>query len=242
MFRPLMHNARTALRLAGLAVAAPRRFHVLQEVRRQKMTYLAYDALLDLMAGVQQVEARGIQGIAIEAGCALGGSAIAMAAAKHSQRPLFVYDVFGMIPPPTSSDGQNAQSRYSSIVTGQSSGIDGDTYYGYQDDLKQKVARNFDALGYAVAQHNVTLVQGLYEDTLHLDQPVAIAHLDCDWYDSVMVCLQRIVPQLALGGRLVIDDYDHWEGCRKAIDEYFAGRRDAFDFEHSSRLHIVRIA
>jgi len=23
------------------------------------------------------------------------------------------------------------------------------------------------------------------------------------------------------GGILIIDDYGHWEGCRKAVDEYF---------------------
>jgi hypothetical protein len=26
---------------------------------------------------------------------------------------------------------------------------------------------------------------------------------------------------LVKGGVLIIDDYGHWEGCRKAVDEYF---------------------
>jgi asparagine synthase (glutamine-hydrolysing) len=239
----LIHNAHTALRLAEVSVTSPRLFRVLLQVRRHKMTYLAYDALLDLMNSVQQVEDHEIEGIAIEAGCALGGSAIVMAAAKQMKRPLFVYDVFGMIPPPSTSDGEDAASRYNAIVAGQSAGINGDTYYGYQGNLKQKVLDNFSSLDYEVAQHQVALVQGLYEETLHPDQPVAIAHLDCDWYDSVMVCLQRIVPRLSQGGRLIIDDYDHWDGCRKAIDEYFASqKKHAFTFERKSRLHIVRVA
>jgi asparagine synthase (glutamine-hydrolysing) len=37
----------------------------------------------------------------------------------------------------------------------------------------------------------------------------------------------------------VLDDYQSWSGCRRAVDEYFAGR-DGFTLEHRSRLHVVR--
>ena len=43
-------------------------------------------------------------GIFVEAGCALGGSTIVIAHAKEQERPLRVYDVFDMIPPPTAED------------------------------------------------------------------------------------------------------------------------------------------
>jgi O-methyltransferase len=32
---------------------------------------------------------------------------------------------------------------------------------------------------------------------------------------------------LVTGGILIIDDYGHWEGARRAVDEFFAGRPDA---------------
>jgi O-methyltransferase len=38
----------------------------------------------------------------------------------------------------------------------------------------------------------------------------------------------------------VIDDYDRWSGCRKAVDEYFANKHDGYSFIRRSRLHIVR--
>jgi O-methyltransferase len=85
----------------------------------------------------------------------------------------------------------------------------------------------------------VELVRGLFEDTLDLDEPVAFAHLDGDWYESTMTCLERIAPLLAPGGRIVLDDYYHWSGCRTAVDEYFAGR-DGYRFEERARLHVVR--
>ena len=90
-----------------------------------------------------------------------------------------------------------------------------------------------------VQQHNVELVRGLFEDTIRLDEPVALAHLDGDWYESTMTCLTRIAPLLVSGGRIVLDDYYTWSGCRRAVDEYFADR-EGFQFEHRSRLHVVR--
>jgi Macrocin-O-methyltransferase (TylF) len=83
-------------------------------------------------------------------------------------------------------------------------------------------------------------VKGLFQNTLNVSGPVAMAHLDGDWYESVMVCLERITPHLVSGGILVIDDYFDWSGCRKAVDEYFLDKRPDFKFITKSRLHIIR--
>jgi asparagine synthase (glutamine-hydrolysing) len=42
------------------------------------------------------------------------------------------------------------------------------------------------------------------------------------------------------GGRIVLDDYFQWSGCRAAVDEYFSGR-DEFRLERRSKLHVVRL-
>lgn len=88
--------------------------------------------------------------------------------------------------------------------------------------------------------NDVHLVKGLFQDTLHIGDQVALAHIDADWYESVMTCLTRIAPRLISGGVLVIDDYDDWSGCRTAVDEYFADRHEEYEFIRRSRLHIVR--
>ena len=74
----------------------------------------------------------------IEAGTARGGSAIVMAAAKAPDRPMKVYDVFGMIPPPTEHDGADVHGRYAKIAGGEAKGVGGETYYGYRDDLYER--------------------------------------------------------------------------------------------------------
>jgi len=213
---------------------------VIAAVREARLSSLSKGALEDLYTRVRQIEKNRVPGVIIEAGCALGGSAIVMAATKSKDRRLLVYDVFGLIPAPSEKDGDDVHDRYTEIVKGSATGINGDTYYGYEDNLYQKVTDSFAALGYPVADNAVSLIKGLFEDTIHIDQPVALAHIDGDWYESVMTCLQRIEPHLAEGGVMVIDDYDAWSGCRTAVDEYFADKMDRYRFKHQARLHIVR--
>ncbi len=208
-------------------------------VRAEHLTYLKPDGLRALAAAVRDAETARLPGLVIEAGTALGGSAIVLAAAKAAERPMKVYDVFGMIPAPGERDGEDVHARYEQIAGGEAKGVGGATYYGYRDDLLDAVTASFARLGVPVGEHNVELIQGLFEDTIALDEPVAFAHLDGDWYESTMTCLTRIAPRLVPGGRIVLDDYYKWSGCRTAVDEYFAGR-DGFRLEHGSKLHVVR--
>ena len=225
----------TRAQLAAAHPLPPPVEETIARVRREHLTYLQEDNLRELAAMV--IDA--VPGLVIEAGTALGGSAIVMAAAKAPDRPMKVYDVFGTIPPPGSHDGPDVHRRYATIAAGDATGVGGETYYGYRGDLYREVADAFDRLGFPASEHNVELVRGLFEDTIELDEPVAVAHLDGDWYESTMTCLTRIAPLLPPGGRIVLDDYDAWSGCRAAVDEYFADR-DGYRFERRTRLHVVR--
>jgi lipopolysaccharide biosynthesis glycosyltransferase len=213
---------------------------IVEAVLAEHLSYLGPVGLRDLAAAVEATEANGIEGLIVEAGTALGGSAITMAAAKSSARPMKLYDVFATIPAPAEQDGADAHRRYTMIASGRSKGIAGETYYGYRGDLVAHVTESFARHGLPLADNNIELVKGLFEDTLRLDEPVALAHLDGDWYASTMTCLTRLAPLVSVGGRLVIDDYDTWSGCRAAVDEYFAGR-PGFRFERRGRLHVVRV-
>lgn len=215
-------------------------YDVIDRVRKEKLTYLSRDNLAALAVMTAEADRSGRPGLVIEAGTALGGSAIVMAAAKDPARRMFVYDVFGMIPEPGEHDGDDVRRRYEKIRAGESRGIGGGTYYGYRDDLLTEVTESFSRLGVPAAEHSVELVKGLFADTIHLDEPVALAHLDGDWYESTMTCLERIAPLLVPGGRIVLDDYWAWSGCRDAVDDYTAGRA-GLTVERRAKVHIVRL-
>jgi asparagine synthase (glutamine-hydrolysing) len=214
---------------------------LIERVHDAGLSYIGHEGLLDLHTTVIDIEERAVPGILVECGCALGGSSLVLAFAKAKTRPLFLYDVFGMIPEPSDKDGIKAQDRYSVIRSGESEGLNGSEYYGYEKDLIGRVRASFEEFNCSPEENSVIFVKGLYEDSLKINQPVAMAHIDCDWYDSVKFCLDAIVPHLVVGGILVIDDYHYYEGCKKAVDEYFDGKQDSYDFINRSRLHIKRI-
>jgi len=76
-----------------------------------------------------------------------------------------------------------------------------------------------------VPKHNIKLIKGIVEKTLlepkNLPEKISILRLDTDFYESTKIELEILYPKLVSGGFLIIDDYGHFKGCRKAVDEYF---------------------
>ena len=235
--RRAVNRASVVSRSLALSAKGGQAVQVARRVRAERITYLDLAALVDLWREVEAAEEGGRDGVIVEAGTALGGSSVMLASARRSMRPLLLFDTFGMIPPPSAADGPAVGKRYGEIVAGKSSGISGDVYYGYQGDLRPVVRSNLEAHGCDLG--SITLVQGLYEDTMALDGPIAAAHIDCDWYESVALCLARIWPHLVPGGVMIIDDYDHWEGCRRAVDEFIA-RTPGVRTRRRARIQLVR--
>ena len=193
---------------------------LINRIRSRRLTYLSERKLASLAATCHSIEEASLRGVFLEAGCALGGSSILMALLKGVERPLHIYDVFGMIPSPTKEDTEDVHDRYRTIVEGQSQGIDSDKYYGYEENLFEMVQSNLRSFGIDCEKQSVSLIKGLVQETLNIAQPVALAHVDVDWYEPVMTCLQRVFPNLVVGGSIILDDYHDWGGCRKATDEY----------------------
>lgn len=74
----------------------------------------------------------------------------------------------------------------------------------------------------------INFIEGRIEETIPKTMPakISILRLDTDWYDSTKHELEHLYPLLSSGGILIIDDYGHWSGARKAVDEFFS--RQAF--------------
>ena len=197
---------------------------VSREVRDRGLTYLSLAKLRRLERCARAVEAGGIPGGFLEAGVALGGSAALLASLLPPSARFDGYDVFGLIPPTGDRDDAKSHERYAEIAAGGSRGIGGDEYYGYLDDLYERVCETLASFGTPVDGKRVALHRGLFEDTLHFaeGQRIALVHLDCDWYDSVRICLERTYPALSRGGFIVSDDYYTYGGCRDAVDEFLA--------------------
>jgi hypothetical protein len=208
-----------------------------------KLTYLSQSKLACIAATCRAIDQQCVPGTFIEAGCALGGSAILISAVKSAERQLEVYDVFGMIPPPGDQDTDDVHARYREIVEGRSAGIEGDTYYGYQTDLERIVVQNFTRFGINPEASRVKLIKGLVQDTMTGGERVAFAHLDLDWYEPVWFCLQQIYPRMSVGGSIILDDYHDWGGCRRAADEFLVQVAGSCKTDDTARsMKITKIA
>jgi asparagine synthase (glutamine-hydrolysing) len=224
---------RRSLTLARLSSTA-------RSVVRDRLTYLSPEKIRNLERCIRDVNSNRVPGDFLEAGIALGGSAIILASQLGPDRSFHGYDVFDQIPPPTAADDVDSHARYETIASGASDGIDGDVYYGYVPDLLEKVKQAFGRYGISVDDRRVTLHPGLFEDTLHPQGPVAVAHLDCDWYDPTLLCLRRITPALSVGGYMIVDDYNSYRGCRQAVDEFLSDRPDILRVVGSPNLVLRR--
>lgn len=216
-------------------------FYNIRKIKLRKYSYLSYKALYELQNTVKTIESKNVRGLFLEAGCALGGSAILISLNKFRGRKLYIYDVFGQIPPPSENDDEDVHKRYETITSGAAKGINGEEYYGYKNDVLTEVINNFSDFNIETESSNIYFKKGLFEDTMTINEKVAFAHIDSDWYKSVKVCLERIVPFLEKGGVIIIDDYYTWSGARKAVDEYFKDQKDKFKFINKKSLHIEKM-
>src|SRR5262249_4653559 len=167
--------------------------------------------LRGLYRAVEHVVSKAIPGDLVECGTARGGSAALMglaAARLGSDRHLWVFDTFEGLPPPSPGDPDRDIAE---LYVGKCRG-----------DLDE-VTSLFDRLGLLSRS---SLVPGLFQDTLPVTEvgTIAVLHLHGDWYESVKPCLDCLYDRVSPGGVIQIDDYGHWEGARKAVDEFF-GRR-----------------
>ena len=174
-------------------------------------TICGHRRLRGLYEAVEAVVSREIPGDIVECGVARGGSAALMGLALKqlgARRALWAFDTFEGLPPPTPADPDWKIAR---IYTG--------TYRGAFED----VASLFGRLGFLT---EARLVKGLFQETLPTCalRAIAVLHIDGDWYESVKACLTHLYDRVSPGGIIQIDDYGHWKGARKAVDEFMHQR------------------
>jgi predicted SAM-dependent methyltransferase len=67
-------------------------------------------------------------------------------------------------------------------------------------------------------------VKGLFKDSLpqyaNVIGEIALLHMDGDWYVSTHDILEYLYEQVSPRGIIQVDDYGHWDGCKKALHEF----------------------
>jgi hypothetical protein len=178
--------------------------------------------VLALCAATRYVARSRIPGAFVECGVWRGGSMLAAALTLVQEgdldRELYLYDTYEGMTDPTDADldlrGRSADEtmgRFGTDESGASLWCNASI-----EDVGATMARS----GYATAR--VHLVKGPVEETIPGVAPtdIAMLRLDTDWYESTRHEMEHLFPRIVPGGVLIIDDYGHWQGARRAVDEY----------------------
>jgi O-methyltransferase len=185
-----------------------------------------------LIQAVERVVARDIPGSIVECGVWRGGSSMAAALTLlrlGEDRDLYLFDTFEGMPKPSDVDvdysGRAELPRWDPANRRARASI---------ADVREAMR----STGYPLER--VSFVKGLVEDTIPIQAPerIAVLRLDTDWYASTRHELEHLYPRLSPGGVLIIDDYGHYVGARKAVDEYFDGTVFLHRIDYSGRLVI----
>jgi hypothetical protein len=168
---------------------------------------------------VRHVTERAVPGAFVECGVWRGGSALAMAttllALGDTSRDLWLYDTFWLEMPPGGSHDRDVFGNTSEDLKRVAA-----THEGFRNGSAESVRALVSSCGYPAER--VHIVEGLVEDTIPARAPdeVALCRLDTDFYESTAHELRHLCGRIAEEGILIIDDYGHFLGARRAVDEY----------------------
>jgi O-methyltransferase len=221
---------RTTPRTAQLPVELrPEDGLMLDHVLRQRLSMASVERLRTTLLACTHVAAQGIQGSFVECGVWRGGNSLIAAdvfSRRAPDRHVYLFDTFAGMTAPTDADVDCAGAPASAEFTASQRESHNEWCYASLDDVQS----NFRQAGLLGPQ--VHFIQGDILQTLrvpaNLPERIAVLRLDTDWYESTLLELEILYPRLAKGGVLIIDDYGHWGGARKAVDEYFADRERPF--------------
>jgi O-methyltransferase len=184
-------------------------------------TMTSPERIVALRDAVRHVCRHGIAGDIVECGVWRGGSMMAAALSLlelGERRTLHLFDTFEGMPPPGELDRDIAGATAAGLLAAEDRRT-GDTW---ALSPLEDVRANLLSTGYPADR--IRFVPGRVEETIPAQAAaeIAILRLDTDWYGSTRHELEHLFPRLAVGGVLIIDDYGHWQGARRAVDEYLA--------------------
>jgi hypothetical protein len=136
-----------------------------------------------------------------------------------TSRRIFLFDTFEGHPKPDAENDVDVWGNRA-VEEWERREAAGETWaYVSLDEARTNMAQT----GYPTDR--IVFVKGMVEDTIPATGEVkalALLRLDTDWYGSASVSLEHLFPRLVEGGVLIMDDYGHYKGQRRALDEYLA--------------------
>ena len=198
--------------------------NLIHEILSQQLSLGSLQNLSATVISCRYILKNKIEGDFVECGVWRGGQSIVAAKIldEGMYRNYWLYDTFCGMTPPTDLDVDYLGRKAKNKAGKQDDVIENDWVYAE----KHQIIDNIKKFGFDVSKFR--LIVGDVIDTLrdldNLPKKISLLRLDTDWYESTKVELDVLYNLIVPKGILIIDDYGHWKGARKAVDEFFEKR------------------
>jgi O-methyltransferase len=156
---------------------------------------------------------------------------------NNAVRDIYLYDTFGGLVKPSVYDYTCKDAKLYSMDNNQvyktwEKHIIDDKTNGWCYTPLKKVQDRLNSTGYP--QDKLHYIVGDVMETLknesNIPEQIAILRLDTDWYESSKYELEQLYNNVVIGGVIIFDDYYHWDGQRRATDDFFKSLNIEYKF------------
>jgi O-methyltransferase len=189
-------------------------------------TMTSEERIISLFESLEYIRINNIEGDFVECGVWKGGNILGMMEyLSHyniTDRNIWLYDTFNGMTDPEEEDIDFNNTRANDI-------IDNIRCYSNLEEVKMNLsASNLpkDLLVYVIGDICETLN---YQK--NIPKKISILRLDTDWYKSTKKEMEILYPRLTNNGVLIVDDYGHWKGSKKAVDDYIEEKKLNLEIE-----------
>lgn len=167
-----------------------------------RLLFAMHDLALD-------VARRGVRGDIVECGVWNGGSLALLASAMGGRRDAWAFDSFEGLPLPSAKDPGIVRSSW---------------FAGWNVGSPARVAEAWARCD--LPAERLHLVPGWFEATFPRSEipAIAILHIDADWYESILLCLERWYDHVHPGGAVILNDWNVYSGANRAVAGFLASR------------------
>ena len=189
------------------------------------------DSSIDGEGTIKYILNNNIEGVLVECGVDSGAFEeiwINELIKNNTVRDIYLYDTFAGLTEP----GENDYTCKDAVLFNMSkenvhnewkSKIVNETTNNWCYTPLEIVKNRLNSKGYP--ENKLHYIVGDVMETLknknNIPEKIAVLRLDTDWYESSKYELEQMYNNVVCGGVIIFDDYYHWEGQRKATDDFF---------------------
>jgi O-methyltransferase len=184
-------------------------------------TMTSIERITELFNSLEYIRGNNIKGDLVECGVWKGGNILGIIEYvkfhKMNDVNIWIYDTFQGMTSPEDIDVDLNENKaihqlHIPIVFA----------YSPIEEVKKNIFK------YGFDENRVKFIIGDVSKTLlikeNIPDKISLLRLDTDWYRSTKDELTYLYPVLNVLGILIVDDYGHWNGSKKAVDEYFENK------------------